>query len=66
MQHFRTEAVPIAPLGEGDFALFDCTASLHGYYSDVTRVSDIPLRPIFSLTFPLSFHRRHIFDVGFV
>ena len=25
-------------LGESDFALFDCMASLHGYYSDVTRV----------------------------
>lgn len=25
-------------LGEADFALFDCGASLHGYYSDVTRV----------------------------
>ena len=25
-------------LGKSDFALFDCTASLHGYYSDVTRV----------------------------
>ncbi|PFH50072.1 hypothetical protein AMATHDRAFT_4319 [Amanita thiersii Skay4041] len=34
-------------LGLMDFALFDCTGSLHGYYSDVTRtvamsVSDIP------------------------
>ena len=25
-------------LGKADFALFDCGASLHGYYSDVTRV----------------------------
>lgn len=25
-------------LGAKDFALFDCTASLHGYFSDVTRV----------------------------
>ena len=25
-------------LGKTDFALFDCGASLHGYYSDVTRV----------------------------
>lgn len=25
-------------LGQSDFALFDCTASLHGYWSDVTRV----------------------------
>ena len=25
-------------LGKDDFALFDCGASLHGYYSDVTRV----------------------------
>ncbi|KAF8078097.1 Creatinase/aminopeptidase [Lyophyllum atratum] len=24
-------------LGPSDFALFDCTASLHGYYSDITR-----------------------------
>ncbi|KAJ7724070.1 Creatinase/aminopeptidase [Mycena maculata] len=34
-------------LGKGDFALFDCTASLHGYQSDVTRTvaltgSEIP------------------------
>ena len=26
-------------LGEGDFALIDCGGSLHGYQSDVTRVS---------------------------
>lgn len=26
-------------LAKMDFALFDCTASLHGYFSDVTRVS---------------------------
>jgi Xaa-Pro aminopeptidase len=25
-------------LGKADFALFDCGASLHGYYSDITRV----------------------------
>lgn len=25
-------------LGKADFALFDCGASLHGYFSDVTRV----------------------------
>jgi Xaa-Pro aminopeptidase len=25
-------------LGEEDFALFDITGSLHGYYSDLTRV----------------------------
>ncbi|TFK76598.1 Creatinase/aminopeptidase [Pluteus cervinus] len=34
-------------LGKADFALFDCTASLHGYWSDVTRTvalsqSEIP------------------------
>ncbi|KAJ7273204.1 Creatinase/aminopeptidase [Mycena rebaudengoi] len=28
-------------LGKGDFALFDCTASLFGYHSDVTRHLDI-------------------------
>ncbi|KAG6874277.1 hypothetical protein C0995_001502 [Termitomyces sp. Mi166 len=27
-------------LNASDFALFDCTASLHGYYSDVTRAYD--------------------------
>lgn len=27
-------------LAKADFALFDCTASLYGYYSDVTRVSE--------------------------
>jgi Xaa-Pro aminopeptidase len=26
-------------LGKNEFALFDCTAQLHGYWSDVTRVS---------------------------
>jgi Xaa-Pro aminopeptidase len=26
-------------LGKTDFALFDCMGSLHGYYSDVTRVT---------------------------
>jgi hypothetical protein len=26
-------------LGQSDFALFDCTASLYGYWSDVTRVN---------------------------
>jgi hypothetical protein len=31
-------------LGESDYALFDCTASLHGYYSDVTRV--LPRLPL--------------------
>ncbi|GLB35093.1 putative peptidase M24B family protein [Lyophyllum shimeji] len=29
-------------LGRSDFALFDCTASLHGYYSDVTRTVALP------------------------
>jgi len=29
-------------LGPSDFALFDCTASLHGYYSDVTRTVALP------------------------
>lgn len=29
-------------LGKNDFALFDCSASLHGYQSDVTRVSEDP------------------------
>ncbi|KAJ6500493.1 peptidase M24, structural domain-containing protein [Mycena sanguinolenta] len=29
-------------LGENDFALFDCTASLHGYQSDVTRTIALP------------------------
>lgn len=28
-------------LNSSDFALFDCTGSLHGYYSDVTRVSAV-------------------------
>jgi Xaa-Pro aminopeptidase len=30
-------------LSKADFALFDCTASLHGYYSDVSRVSSLVL-----------------------
>lgn len=34
-------------LGKSDFALFDCTASLHGYQSDVTRVS----APLISVNF---------------
>ncbi|KAJ7445714.1 Creatinase/aminopeptidase [Mycena galericulata] len=29
-------------LGKADFALFDCTASLHGYQSDVTRTVALP------------------------
>ncbi|KAJ6618365.1 peptidase M24, structural domain-containing protein [Mycena sp. CBHHK59/15] len=29
-------------LGKSDFALFDCTASLHGYRSDVTRTVALP------------------------
>ncbi|KAJ7090277.1 peptidase M24, structural domain-containing protein, partial [Mycena belliarum] len=29
-------------LGKTDFALFDCTASLHGYQSDVTRTVALP------------------------
>ncbi|KAF5386856.1 hypothetical protein D9615_001644 [Tricholomella constricta] len=29
-------------LGTSDFALFDCTASLHGYFSDVTRTVALP------------------------
>jgi Xaa-Pro aminopeptidase len=29
-------------LGKADFALFDCGASLHGYYSDVTRTVALP------------------------
>ncbi|KAG6917790.1 hypothetical protein DXG01_001062 [Tephrocybe rancida] len=29
-------------LGASDFALFDCTGSLHGYYSDVTRTVALP------------------------
>ena len=29
-------------LGKAEFALFDCVASLHGYYSDVTRVGHLP------------------------
>ncbi|KAF8894466.1 Creatinase/aminopeptidase [Infundibulicybe gibba] len=29
-------------LGIADFALFDCTASLYGYYSDVTRTVALP------------------------
>ncbi|KAG7097260.1 hypothetical protein E1B28_004626 [Marasmius oreades] len=29
-------------LGVSDFALFDCTASLHGYWSDVTRTVALP------------------------
>jgi Xaa-Pro aminopeptidase len=28
-------------LGKNDFVLFDCTANLHGYKSDVTRVRKI-------------------------
>ncbi|KAK0185836.1 peptidase M24, structural domain-containing protein [Armillaria mellea] len=33
-------------LGPGDFALFDCTASLHGYWSDVTRTLALPASTI--------------------
>ncbi|KAF9458662.1 peptidase M24, structural domain-containing protein [Collybia nuda] len=29
-------------LSESDFALFDCTGSLHGYFSDVTRTVALP------------------------
>ncbi len=29
-------------LGPDDFTLFDCTASLHGYWSDVTRTLALP------------------------
>lgn len=29
-------------LSENEFALFDCTASLHGYFSDVTRTIALP------------------------
>ncbi|KAF8654240.1 hypothetical protein AX16_003761 [Volvariella volvacea WC 439] len=29
-------------LGSSDFALFDCTASLHGYWSDITRTVALP------------------------
>ncbi|KAF8969918.1 peptidase M24, structural domain-containing protein [Flammula alnicola] len=35
-------------LADTDFALFDCTASLHGYYSDVTRT--VALSPSSPLT----------------
>ncbi|KAK0443002.1 peptidase M24, structural domain-containing protein [Armillaria borealis] len=33
-------------LGPDDFALFDCTASLHGYWSDVTRTLALPASTI--------------------
>ncbi|PBK64514.1 Creatinase/aminopeptidase [Armillaria solidipes] len=33
-------------LGPDDFALFDCTASLHGYWSDVTRALALPASTI--------------------
>ncbi|KAG5716297.1 hypothetical protein E4T56_gene10642 [Termitomyces sp. T112] len=38
-------------LNASDFALFDCTASLHGYYSDVTRTVALP-----GSTIPLEHH----------
>ncbi|KXN90533.1 hypothetical protein AN958_04205 [Leucoagaricus sp. SymC.cos] len=37
------------PLGVSDFALFDCTATLHGYWSDVTRTVALPSSQISSL-----------------
>lgn len=40
-------------LGLSDFALFDCTASLHGYYSDVTRVRSKYAGSMFDLTGPV-------------
>ncbi|CAA7267911.1 unnamed protein product [Cyclocybe aegerita] len=42
-------------LAESDFALFDCTASLHGYWSDVTRT--VSLGPSH-----LSAHQREIWE----
>ena len=37
-------------LARTDFALFDCTASLHGYYSDVTRVRTLSLESLVFLS----------------
>ncbi|KAK0458494.1 peptidase M24 [Desarmillaria tabescens] len=39
-------AAQIASLRPEDFALFDCTASLHGYWSDVTRTLALPVSTI--------------------
>lgn len=40
-------------LGQSDFALFDCTANLYGYWSDVTRVKFF-YRPLCSLVYHFS------------
>lgn len=41
-------------LEKSDFALFDCTGSLHGYYSDVTRVIKT-VNKVGSRNLPLNF-----------